>query len=148
MQIYAEEAVAKHISYMQKILNNQTNIKNGTVWKGYDNVLQTAMKQSDRWRNMKKDGTTEEDIKKAFRTKTRMKIFAWNNKRQTDTLLTPLDSIRYCRQMLQAGFMAMDPLSGQVKAWVGGIDFKNFKYDHVNINTKRQVGSTIKTIIV
>jgi penicillin-binding protein 1A len=61
--------------------------------------------------------------------------------------MTPYDSIKYCRQMLQAGFMAMDPLSGEVKAWVGGIDFKTFKYDHVNVNTKRQVGSTIKPLL-
>jgi penicillin-binding protein 1A len=61
--------------------------------------------------------------------------------------MTPYDSIKYCRQMLECGFMAMDPLSGHIKAWVGGIDFKNFKYDHVNINTRRQVGSTIKPLL-
>jgi penicillin-binding protein 1A len=61
--------------------------------------------------------------------------------------MTPYDSIKYHRQMLQAGFMAMDPLSGEIKAWVGGIDFKTFKYDHVNVNTKRQVGSSIKPLL-
>ena len=76
-----------------------------------------------------------------------MKIFAWNSNRYKDTVMSPYDSVKYCRQMLQAGFMAMDPLSGEVKAWVGGIDFKTFKYDHVNINTKRQVGSTIKPLL-
>lgn len=76
-----------------------------------------------------------------------MKVFAWNNNRSKDTLMTPYDSIKYHGQMLQAGFMAMDPLSGEVKAWVGGIDFKTFKYDHVNINTRRQVGSTIKPLL-
>ena len=60
-----------------------------------------------------------------------MKIFAWNSNRYKDTVMSPYDSVKYCRQMLQAGFMAMDPLSGEVKAWVGGIDFKTFKYDHV-----------------
>jgi len=147
MQLYAEEAVAKHISYMQKILSSQSDVKKGTVWKGHENVLDAAMKQSDRWKNMKKDGASDEDVKKSFLVKTPMKVFAWNNNRSKDTVMTPYDSIKYHRQMLQAGFMAMDPLSGEVKAWVGGIDFKTFKYDHVNINTKRQVGSTIKPLL-
>lgn len=147
MQLYAEEAVAKHISYMQQILNSQSNIKSGSVWKGYENVIEAAMKQSDRWKNMKKEGASEDEIKKSFHEPAKMKIFAWNNNRSKDTTMTPYDSIKYCKQMLQAGFMAMDPLSGEVKAWVGGIDFKTFKYDHVNINTKRQVGSTIKPLL-
>lgn len=147
MQLYAEAAVAKHMSSMQMQLNAQSNIKNGSVWKNHENVLQAAMKQSDRWRNMKKENIQEEDIKKSFFVKTPMKIFAWNSNRSVDTIMTPYDSIKYHRQMLQAGFMAMDPLSGEVKAWVGGIDFKTYKYDHVNINTKRQVGSTIKPLL-
>ncbi|MEP7317492.1 MAG: transglycosylase domain-containing protein, partial [Panacibacter sp.] len=147
MQLYAEEAVAKHMAYMQKILNAQKNIKDGSVWKGYENVLQSAMKQTDRWKNMKKEGIDEKDIEKSFHVVTKMKVFAWNNNRSKDTTMTPYDSIKYHRQMLQAGFLAMDPLSGEVKAWVGGIDFKTFKYDHVNVNTKRQVGSTIKPLL-
>lgn len=147
MQLYAEEAVAKHMAYMQKLLNQQSDVKTGKVWKDHENVLQAAMKQTDRWKNMKKDGVSDEDIKKSFNVKTPMKVFAWNNNRSKDTVMTPYDSIKYCRQMLQAGFMAMDPLSGEVKAWVGGIDFKTYKYDHVNINTKRQVGSTIKPLL-
>jgi penicillin-binding protein 1A len=105
------------------------------------------MKVSDRWKNLAKEGMDADDIKKTFTQKVQMKVFAWNNAREKDTVMTPLDSIKYHRQMLQAGFMAMDPLSGEIKAWVGGIDFKNFKYDHVNINTKRQVGSTIKPLL-
>ena len=147
MQVYAEEAVAQHISSMQKLLNAQDNIKNGTVWKGYENVLESAMKQSDRWRNLKKDGLTDEDIKKSFFQKVPMHVFAWNSTRGKDTAMTPYDSIKYHRQMLQAGFMVMNPLDGQIKAWVGGIDFKTFKYDHANINTKRQVGSTMKPLL-
>jgi len=147
MQVYAEEAVSKHMSFMKKILNSQRNIKNGSVWKGREDVLSAAMKNSDRWKNLKKDGLEEKDIKKSFYKKTRMKIFAWNTKREADTTMTPYDSIKYHRQMLQAGFMVMDPMSGEIKAWVGGIDFKNFKYDHVNLNTKRQVGSTIKPLL-
>ncbi len=147
MQLDAEEAVIQHISQMQKILSSQSDIKKGTVWKGHENVLQAAMQVSDRWKNMKKEGASDDDIKKSFAVKVPMKVFAWNKERSKDTVMTPMDSIKYHRQMLQAGFMAMDPLSGEVKAWVGGIDFKTFKYDHVNINTKRQVGSTIKPLL-
>jgi penicillin-binding protein 1A len=147
MQLYAEEAVGKHISYMQKILNSQSSVRKGTVWKGREEILQTAMKNSERWKNLKREGVEDADIKKTFYKKVRMKVFAWNTKRETDTTMTPYDSVKYHRQMLQAGFMAMDPISGEIKAWVGGIDFKTFKYDHVNINTKRQVGSTIKPLL-
>jgi len=76
-----------------------------------------------------------------------MKVFAWNSKREKDTVMSPLDSIKYNRQMLETAFMAMDPITGAVKAWIGGIDFKTYKYDHVNINTKRQVGSSIKPFL-
>ncbi len=147
MQLYAEEAVAKHLSYMQKILDRQEDVKKGTVWKDYPNVLEAAMKQSERWRAMKKDGNKDEEIEKSFYKPVRMKIFAWNNARNKDTVMTPMDSIKYHRQMLQSGFMAMDAQSGEVRAWVGGIDFKTFKFDHVNFNTKRQVGSTMKPLL-
>ena len=117
------------------------------MWKGHENVLEAAMKVSDRWKNMKQDGASDEAIKKSFYVKVPMKVFAWNKDRSKDTVMTPYDSIKYHRQMLQAGFMVMDPLTGEVRAWVGGIDFKTFKYDHVNLNTKRQVGSTIKPLL-
>ncbi len=147
MQQYAEEAVGKHMNYLQKIFNTQANIKDGSIWKCYENVLQNAMKQSDRWRNLQNEGLDEEEIKKTFSEKVNMRIFTWNDAREKDTVMTPYDSIKYHRQMLQAGFMVMDPLTGEVKAWVGGIGFKSFKYDHVNINTKRQVGSTMKPLL-
>ncbi len=147
MQMYAEEAVAKQMNFMQKILNTQDNIKSGAVWKDHENILEAAMKQSDRWHYMKKEGINEDEIKASFQQKIQMHVFAWNNTRGKDTLMSPYDSIRYTRQMMQAGFMVMDPLTGEVKAWVGGIDFKTFKYDHANINTKRQVGSTIKPLL-
>lgn len=147
MQIYAEEAVSKHMSNMQKLLNNQENIKKGTVWKGFENVIEAAIKQSDRWRNLKKEGMSEDEIRKTFNQKTQMHIFAWNNTRGKDTVMTPYDSVKYHRQMLQAGFMVMNPFDGQIKAWVGGIDFKTYKFDHANINTKRQVGSTMKPLL-
>lgn len=147
MQIYAEEAVAKHMAYMQKILNTQRDVKTGSVWKGHENVLQAAMKASDRWKNSKEGGMSDDDIKKSFYTKTSMKVFAWNDKREKDTVMTPYDSIKYSRQMLECGFMSMDPLSGYIKSWVGGVDFKTFKFDHVNVGTRRQVGSTIKPLL-
>jgi penicillin-binding protein 1A len=147
MQLYAEEAVAKHVQYMQRILNNQNNIRTGSVWKGHENILEREMKNSERWQTMKEAGIAEADIKKSFTQKVPMRVFAWNAKREKDTVMTPLDSIKYHRQMLQSGFMAMDPQTGEVYAWVGSIDFKTYKYDHVNINTKRQVGSTIKPLL-
>ena len=147
MQEYAEEAIAQWMPSMQKILNATGNIKSGKVWQEYESVLQTAMKQSDRWANMKEEGYTDEEIKRAFKKKVPMKVFAWNAKREKDTTMTPYDSIRYHRQIMQASFMAMDPITGEIKAWVGGVDFKTFKYDHVNLRTKRQVGSSIKPFL-
>lgn len=147
MQQYAEEAVAMQMPHMQGILNRQANIRSGDIWKGHDNVLEAAMKQSDRWKNLKEEGLSDAEIRKTFDKKVSMTVFAWNAKREKDTTMTPLDSIKYHRQMMQASFMAMDPLTGEVKAWVGGISFKTFKFDHVNLNTKRQVGSAIKPFL-
>src|SRR6188474_1703492 len=147
MQEYAEESIAAWMPTMQKILNATGNIKSGKVWEEYKNVLETAMKQSDRWANMKEEGYTDEEIKKAFKKKVPMKVFAWNAKREKDTTMTPYDSIRYHKQIMQASFMAMDPITGEIKAWVGGVNFKTFKYDHVNLRTKRQVGSSIKPFL-
>ncbi|TAF56249.1 MAG: penicillin-binding protein, partial [Sphingobacteriia bacterium] len=147
MQVYAEEAVAKHISYMQKLLNSQENIRTQKVWNGFESNLEQNIRQTDRWRNGKKEGMDEADLRKSFDQPVPMRVFAWNSNRGADTTMTPLDSIKYHRQMLQAGFLVMDPLNGQIKAWVGGVDFKTFKYDHANINTKRQVGSTIKPLL-
>ena len=147
MQEYAEEAVAQQMPLLQKALNAQRNIKTGNVWKGHANVLEASMKASDRWRFLKEDGLSDEEIKKTFSQKVPMKVFAWNAKREKDTVMTPMDSIKYHRQMLQTAFMVMDPITGEVKAWVGGIDFKTYKYDHANLRTKRQVGSTIKPLL-
>lgn len=147
MQTYAEEAVAQQMPALQKTLNAQRNVKTGTIWKDHQNVLDAAMKASDRWRNMKADGMSDTDIKKAFGKKTGMKIFAWNAQRERDTAMTPMDSIKYHRQMMQTAFMVMDPVTGEVKAWVGGISFKTYKYDHANLKTKRQVGSSIKPFL-
>jgi penicillin-binding protein 1A len=149
MQEYAEVAVFRHMQKLQAVFNQQSNIKSGSVWKGKDGerVLENAMKQSDRWKNMKEDEIPEKDIRASFNVKVPMKVFAWNQRREKDTVMSPLDSIKYHKQMLQTGFLVVDPYNGEVKAWVGGIDFKTFKFDHVNIETKRQVGSTFKPLL-
>ncbi len=147
MQEYAEEAVAAQMPNLQKALMAQAKLKNGSVWKDHQDVLDKAMHQSDRWKNLADDGLTDKEIKATFSRPTQMKVFAWNTKREKDTIMTPMDSIRYHRQMLQTAFMVTDPVTGEVRAWVGGINFKTYKYDHANLNTKRQVGSTIKPLL-
>jgi penicillin-binding protein 1A len=147
MQTYAEEAVAKQMPALQKIMNMQSNIRKGSVWKDRENTLESFVRSSDRWQNLEDDGMSEADIRKTFTQPIPMKVFSWNERREKDTVMTPLDSIKYNRQMLETAFMAMDPMTGAVKAWIGGIDFKTYKYDHVNMNTKRQVGSSIKPFL-
>ena len=147
MQLYAEQAVAQHMSYLQKEFNQQSNIKSGTIWKEFSAQLELAVKQTDRWKNLKKEDIEDAAIRKTFDEPLPMRVFAWNKNRFIDTVMTPYDSLKYHKQTLQTGFLAVDPFTGEVKAWVGGVDFKTFKYDHVNINTKRQVGSTIKPLL-
>ena len=106
------------------------------------------MKNSDRWKNMKEEGLSEAEIRKSFKQKVKMKVFAWNPQREKDTLMTPYDSIKYHREMLQTAFMVMDPMTGQVKAWVGGMDFKNYKYDHVNLQNKEPGRFIHQTILI
>ncbi len=147
MQEYAEEAVAMQLPILQRNLNRMSYIRKGTVWKGHEDVLNKQMRASDRWRNLANDGLSDKEIIATFHKKTPMKVFAWNARREMDTVMTPYDSIRYHRQMIQTSFMVMDPVTGEVRAWVGGINFKTYKFDHANINTKRQVGSTIKPLL-
>ena len=147
LQEYAEESVAQQMPILQKALNSQRNVKTGSVWKGHENVLEAAMKNSDRWKAMKEEGLGEKNIKASFNTKVQMKVFAWNPKREKDTVMTPMDSIKYHRQMMQTGFIAMDPVTGEIKAWVGGIGFKTYKLDHAQLDVKRQVGSSIKPLL-
>lgn len=149
MQEYAEIAVYRHMQNLQKVFSSQKNIKDGSIWKTKDGkaILQAAMKQTERWKNGKEDEMTEAEIIESFDERVPMKVFAWNDKREKDTVMTPLDSIKYHKQIMQVGFLSIDPQTGGVKAWVGGSNFKTFKFDHVNINTKRQVGSTFKPIL-
>ncbi|HEY4064036.1 MAG TPA: transglycosylase domain-containing protein [Puia sp.] len=144
MQAYADEAVLRQMPLLQAQLDQQRSIRQGEVWQKHANILQSAMHSSDRWREGEDAGLPEAEIRASFDKPVRMRVFAWNAAHEKDTVMTPMDSIKYHRQMLQTGFMVMDPFTGSVKAWVGGIDFKTYKFDHVNINTKRQVGSSIK----
>ena len=149
MQEYAEEAVDAHMAKLQKEFDKQ-NEKNKTApfrditTEETNKILDAAMQRSDRWREMKKQGKSEEEIRESFKKKTKMSIFSWSG--DIDTLMTPLDSIRYYKGILQAALMSMDPRTGEVKAWVGGIDYKHFKYDMVKTG-QRQIGSTFKPFV-
>lgn len=145
MQRYAEEAVVQHMPNIQKKLDWIMKNNGTRIWKGHENIVENAFKFTERWKKMKDAEVSEEDIKKTFYTPVKMKVFAWNAKREKDTVMTPFDSIKYHKQILQTNFAAMDPRTGEVKCWVGGIDFKWFKYDHVT--QMRQVGSTFKPFI-
>ncbi|MBS1773844.1 MAG: transglycosylase domain-containing protein [Bacteroidetes bacterium] len=147
MQRYAEQAVEEHISEIQKIFNAQSGYKDGAIWAKYQQYLDQSIKECDRYQNLKEDNKSHDEIIRELSKPVKMKVFAWNDKHYKDTVMSPIDSIKYMKLFLQAGFMAMDPYTGEVKAWVGGIDHTYFQFDHVNINTKRQVGSTIKPLL-
>lgn len=145
MQQYAEEAVVQHMPVIQKKLDWIMKNNGTRIWKGHESVIEAAFKYTERWKTMKEEEIKEEDIVKSFYVPVPMKVFAWNAKREKDTVMTPYDSIKYHKQLLQTSFAAMDPQTGEVKCWVGGIDFKWFKFDHVT--AQRQVGSTFKPFI-
>lgn len=149
MQKYAEEAVQEHMSNLQKAFD-KTIAKNKTA-PFYDlteeeiqQTMMQAMKRSDRWRKMKAAGSSNDEILASFRKPAEMRIFSW--KGDIDTVLTPYDSIRYYKHFLQTGLLSVDAETGQVKAWVGGINYKHFQFDHVK-QGKRQVGSTFKPFV-
>lgn len=150
MQRYAEESVEEHLKSLQKIFVSQPNIKSGTVWNGKvrQNVLMKHVKDSDRYQILASEGLSHEEIMESFKKPIKMSVFTYaNDDHLKDTVMSPLDSIKYMKSYLQAGFMVMDHGNGEVKAWVGGINHKYFQYDHVNMSTKRQVGSTIKPFV-
>src|SRR5690606_25548973 len=147
MQAYAEQSVAEHISEMQKLFMAQPDFRSGRVWNTHKKYLEESIRENRRYQALKKEGLDHEAIIKKMSEPVEMKVFAWNPERSIDTLMSPIDSIKYMKMFLQAGFMAMDPYTGEVKAWVGGIDHSFFQYDHVNLGTKRQVGSTIKPLL-
>lgn len=142
MQRYAEEAMKEHLTELQRKFNEHW--KGKVPWEEHPEVITEGMKRSDRYIAMKAAGATPKEIEKAFAKKTEMKIFSW--KGEIDTVLSPMDSIKYYKKMLQCGFMAVEPSTGSVKAWVGGNDYRYFKYDHVK-EGRRQVGSTFKPFL-
>ena len=150
MQQYAEDAVTEHLKELQGYFFKE---KKGAKKAPYtfrltqeqvDEILGRAMRLSDRYRLMKKAGATEAEIKKAFATPEEMSVFSWEGEK--DTIMTPMDSIRYYKFFLRAGFMSMDPRSGHVKAYVGGPNYHYFQYDMAMVG-RRQVGSTIKPFL-
>lgn len=149
MQTYAEEAVSEHMKNLQQqfFIEMKTN-KNAPfvniTQAETERIMMQAMKNSVRWAQMKEMDKSEDDIIASFKVKTQMRIFTWKGER--DTIMTPLDSIRYYKHFLQSGLMAMEPQTGNIKAWVGGINYKYFQYDHVGQGA-RQVGSTFKPFV-
>ena len=151
MQTYAENAVKEHMSNLQDAFFEQNTPKwNPTApfldltEKEVERLMNQAMMRSERWRKMKLAGKTEDDIKASFDQETAMKIFSW--KGEIDTVMSPIDSIRHYKHFLRSGMMSMDPQTGHVKAWVGGINYKHFQFDHV-YQGKRQIGSTFKPFV-
>lgn len=149
MQDHAEEAVKAHMKNLQEeFWSQQKTNKNAPFVNITDaetkKIMDQAMRTSERWRILKSEDISDEDIIKTFSVKTKMTVFSWDGDKEVE--MTPLDSIRYYKHFLQAGLMSMEPQTGQIKAWVGGIDYKYFQYDHVGQGA-RQVGSTFKPFV-
>lgn len=147
MQQYAEEAVNEHIQALQKDFYKEKKGKSYAPFsrdlsrEEIDGIMNRSMRQTDRYRTMKKDGKSETEIREAFNTPVEMRVFSYNG--MIDTTMTPMDSIRWNKYFLRCGFMSMDPHTGAVKAYVGGPNFAQFQYDMVNTG-RRQIGSTVK----
>jgi len=142
MQQYAEDAQREYMKLLQVQFNNH--------WKGYNLaksiknyklLMSEGVHRSDRYNDMKSDGKSDDEIDQAFNTPVKMNIFSWHG--NIDTMMKPIDSVLYSKMLLQNAVMSMDPTTGYIKAWVGGINYEHFQYDHVKIGT-RQVGSTAK----
>ena len=151
MQRYAEEAVYGHVArYLQPEFFKENKGKPNAPFtsqltkKQVDQIMERAVLQSERYRILKANGASDEEIHKSFHTPTDMSIFTYHG--DVDTTMTPIDSIRYVKSFLRAGFMSMDPVTGAVKAYVGGLDYTHFMYDMVT-GGRRQVGSTIKPFL-
>ena len=149
MQKYAEEAMAEHMANLQRVFfKEQKKNKTAPFYDLDKSEIETTMnqarKRSNRWKRMKKAGASEKEIRASFDEKTDMRIFTWKGDR--DTILSPNDSIRYYKHILRSGLLSVEPQTGHVKAWVGGVDYKHFQYDAVK-QQKRQVGSTFKPFV-
>ena len=154
MQRNAEEAVQEHMKNLQaEFFHQNTPDRNPTapfldLTRGaIDTIMDRAMRRSARWRHLKRDGLSEKEIEATFHKKEEMTVFDWNSDSyEKDTIMTPLDSIRYYKTFLRTAMMSMEPQTGHVKAWVGGIDYKHFQYDNV-IQGSRQAGSLFKPFV-
>ena len=151
MQRYAEEAVEKHLGgylqprfFAEKKGRSYAPFSRSITREERESILDRAMKQSDRYRAMKASGASDEQIRKAFITPVEMQVFSYQG--SIDTIMSPLDSIRYQKSFLRVGFMSMDPNTGHVKAYVGGPDFTHFQYDMASVG-RRQIGSTVKPFL-
>jgi penicillin-binding protein 1A len=151
MQAQGEEAVKAHMRNLQKefFLQNTRranptapflDLREGQI----DTLLERTARRSERWRQKKAAGMDDETLLKSFKTKVPMQVFSW--KGEIDTVMSPLDSIRYYKHFLRASLMSMEPQTGHVKAWVGGYDYKHFQYDQVK-QGRRQIGSTFKPFL-
>lgn len=153
MQKFAEEAVAEHLGgSLQKAFNRELRYNRTrpfdpeTPKETIELLMKQARRWSDRYRIMRNSGASEADILKSFGEKTKMRVFAWNSKGYVDTVMTPNDSILYYKSVIRAAFMAVEPVTGNVKAYVGGPNYRYFKYDNAR-QGKRQVGSTVKPFL-
>ncbi len=151
MQQYAEEAVTEHMKELQDMFFKDCKQKRNApfAWNVTQDEIKRAlirsMHESDRYIKMREDKASDAEINKSFHTPVKMTVFSWHGEK--DTTMTPWDSLRYYKYFLQTGFMSMEPQTGYIKAWVGGINHKYFKYDHVEPGHRRQVGSTFKPFV-
>ena len=141
MQQYAEDAQKSYLKDLQKQFNAQWKWRNPFKFKEAAGLIEQGMKRSDRYQQLKEEGKSDEEILTDFRTPVKMSIFSW--KGEIDTVMRPIDSIKYYKLILRNALMSMEPHTGKVRAWVGGTNFEHFKYDQVKSGT-RQVGSTAK----
>ncbi|WNH13924.1 penicillin-binding protein 1A [Thalassobellus suaedae] len=155
MQEYAEDAVQQHMPRLQaEFFNQNTPKRNPTApfleldKSEVDDLLNRSMKQGERWRILKNAEKSDKEIIASFHKPTKMTVFAWKEGKasEVDTIMKPIDSMRYYKSFLRTGMMSMDPLTGHVKAWVGGVNYRHFQYDMVK-QGKRQVGSTFKPFV-
>jgi penicillin-binding protein 1A len=149
MQSYAEKAMTSHMSNLQNEFTKQNKYNKTAPFRDVepeeiDIILKNSIRRSERYRAMTAEGKSKEEILKSFDKKRKMRIFSW--KGDIDTMMTPRDSIKYYKNYLQGAMMSMNPQTGEVKAYVGGIDYKHFKYDMVSTG-KRQIGSTFKPFV-
>ncbi|MBW6533695.1 MAG: transglycosylase domain-containing protein [Mariniphaga sp.] len=140
-QFYARQSVTEHMKTLQGVFDKHW--ENAEPWRGNNSILQRAVHRTDRYKKMVKAGFSQEQIDTAFQKNITASLFTWDGLKQVET--TPLDSVKHYLRLLNTGFLALDPKTGDIKAWVGGIDNRFFKYDHVL--SKRQAGSTFKPFV-